>query len=595
MQTKKQKSYIKNESLFIFLLNFYIPIHKVFFIYFLFCLSTFSPLSFSQGPGVATNPLPIDGATSVFWFNKNLSWINPPNASAIKINVGIHPNYLTELYSGSVISNFILPSPLDIRRSYYWRIDEVDNSGTTIGDIWLFTTSNVLNPIFVDSFNLGVTNWNTVNLSDSCDWEWKNFEGTNYDLPPTSKTYGIVFDKSKCQNQRSVNMLELINPPSLSGYTRWGIGWDNDLVLSTNDTAYVEVSKDGGSTWNKVWTRYGLNQRKSQETIWFSQFGLNWNIEVRFYVSFENNSSWWAIDNFYVEATSLASFPQIPPSNLEYNLNIDDSLNVQLLWDEGFGPPSIDRYRIQRKFGDSLEQYAYFTIGETDLSALSFVDRQIDSNIVYTYKVSLCEGPIHGIESSPLTILTLPIPVELISFYLFQQEGLNILNWVTATELNNLGFYIEKSIDMKSWSNIGFVEGKGTTTEINHYFFVDSSSLQVRQFYRLKQTDYNGNFNYSDIISAFNDIPAKYNNIYCYPNPFNNSTTIQFILDNDDTIELSIYNSLGELVNTIFKGTIEKQKLYTFNFNGAGLSSGFYVCWLKQDRKVYKNKMILLK
>lgn len=599
MQTKKTKCYANNEGASKSCPNFYrlfnIPIHKVFLIYFVLCISTFSPFSFSQGPGVATNPSPADSSTSVFWFDKNISWINPPSATDIKINVGIHPNYLTELYAGPVISSFVLPSPLDIRRSYYWRIDEVDNSGITIGNTWLFTTSVVLYPVFIDSFNLGMSNWNTVNLLDSCDWEWKNFAGTNYDLPPTSKTYGIVFEKANCQNLRSVNILELINPPSLAGYTRWGIGWDNDLVLSINDTAYVEISKDGGSTWDKVWARYGRNQRKSQENIWFSQFGLNWNIEVRFYASFENDSSWWAIDNFYVDATSLASFLQIPPRNLEYNLNIGDSLNVQLLWDEGFGPPSIDRYRVQRKFGDSLDQYSYFTIGETDLNSLSFIDSRIDSNIVYTYKVSLCEGPIHGIESSPLTILTLPIPVELVSFYSSIQNGLTFLNWVTATELNNFGFYIEKSLDQENWSNIGFVEGKGTTTEINHYFFIDSSSIQVRQFYRLKQMDYNGNFNYSDIISSSNDIPSEYNIIYCYPNPFNNSTTIQFILGNDEAIELLIYNTLGEIVNRIFEGTLEKQKLYTFNFKADGLSSGVYVCCLKQGRKVYKNKMILLK
>ena len=135
--------------------------------------------------------------------------------------------------------------------------------------------------------------------------------------------------------------------------------------------------------------RYGRSQRKSQEEI-FLGFRWNWDIRVRLYSSFESSTSWWAIDNFYINATSLAFFQQIPPSNLQYILNVGDSLNVQIVWDEGIGPPSVDRYRMQRKFGDSLEQYSYFTIGENELTTLLFTDDQIDSNSIYTYKVSLC-------------------------------------------------------------------------------------------------------------------------------------------------------------------------------------------------------------
>lgn len=562
----------------------------------LIILLLFNTITLAQGPGLATNPNPIDSATAVLWFNKNLSWVNPPNATTVKVNVGIHPEFLTELYSGPLITNFILPSPLDYRKTYYWRIDEVDNTGITIGSIWLFTTQIGLYPVFIDSFNLGISNWETINLIDSCDWEWKNFSGSNYTLPPTSRTHGIVFDKSKCSNNRSINILELTNPPSLVGYTRCGIGWDNDLMLGGNeDTAYVEVSKDGGLSWNKVWYRYGRNQRKSQEEIWFLEFRLNWELKVRFYSSFENNTSWWAIDNFYINATGLAFFQQIPPRNLQYVLNTGDSLNINILWEAGVGPPATDRYRVQRKFGDSLDQYAYFTIGETDLNTLSFIDDLIDSNTIYTYKVSLCEGPIQGIESIPLTLLSVPIPVELISFYAFQNNGFVKLNWMTATELNNLGFHIEKSIDNINWHNIGFVEGKGTTTELSHYFFLDSSEILTEQFYKLKQVDYDGSFKYSNIIRTTKQIPDEFNLIICFPNPFNNSTTIQFILDSEEPVQLLIYNPLGELINKLYDGPVEKHKLYNLTFNADELSAGVYISCLKQGNMVYKNKMILLK
>jgi hypothetical protein len=262
---------------------------------------------FAQGPGFATNPTPQENTFGTSWFNIPLSWTNPSSTTSIKINVGIHPDYLTELYSGLVINSFVLPSPLDVRRTYYWRIDELDNSGTTIGNVWTFTTSITLYPVFIDSFNLGMNNWNVTNFTDSCNWQWENFNGLSYDLPPTSNTYGIVFDKHNCQNQRSINILELANPPSLVGFTRCGVGWDSDLYLNgLNDTAYVEVSEDGGLSWNKIWGRYGRSQRKSQEEI-FLGFHWNWDIRVRLYSSFESSTSWWAIDNFYINA-HLTSF-----------------------------------------------------------------------------------------------------------------------------------------------------------------------------------------------------------------------------------------------------------------------------------------------
>jgi len=86
-------------------------------------------ISHAQGPGSATNPLPPDSSKDVLWFFQNISWTNPPNTISNKLLVGIHPDYLTELHSGSLIDSFQLPSPLEYRRTYYWRVDEIDSSG----------------------------------------------------------------------------------------------------------------------------------------------------------------------------------------------------------------------------------------------------------------------------------------------------------------------------------------------------------------------------------------------------------------------------------------------------------------------------------
>jgi len=369
-------------------------------------------ISIAQGPGVATNPFPPDSSDDILWFFQNLYWTNPPIAISNKLHVGIHPEYLTELHSGSLIDSFQLPSPLESRKTYYWRVDEIDSSGISEGDIWLFTTREPSIPVFIDSFSTGLNNW-TVN-NDTCGWEIKNFVGFSYDLPPTAETYGACTDNASCGGMRSVNTLILTNPPDLTNYTRVVVGWDQDLMLSgSTDSAYVEMSNDGGNSWTKIWERVGRSQRKSQEVRSLG-FSWVWDIVLRFTSSFVNTQSWWAIDNFYIVATNLAFFLVIPPSDLAYNLNVGDSLNVLLSWQAGGGIPSLDRYRIQRKLGDSLDQFAYFTIGETDLDTLTFLDNSVNENTKYSYRVGICEGPLSGWNSFPITLFTLPDPVEVV-------------------------------------------------------------------------------------------------------------------------------------------------------------------------------------
>ena len=95
------------------------------------------------------------------------------------------------------------------------------------------------------------------------------------------------------------------------------------------------------------------------------------------------------------------------------------------------------------------------------------------------------------------------VPVELISFSAESIEGKIILKWTTATEVNNLGFEIERCAENRNWRTIGFVEGKGTTTEIQHYSFLDNlfEISPGKFYYRLKQIDYDGTFNYSKEVA----------------------------------------------------------------------------------------------
>ena len=171
------------------------------------------------------------------------------------------------------------------------------------------------------------------------------------------------------------------------------------------------------------------------------------------------------------------------------------------------------------------------------------------------------------------------IPVQLTTFQAAFNKNNVTLSWETATETNNRGFEVEKKFS-NSWRVIGFKEGKGTTTELNKYSFVDEldASAAGKIYYRLKQIDFDGTFSYSkevnvDVVGGPKEFALEQN----YPNPFNPTTTIKYTLPFESKVKIVVYNIAGEmvkeLVNSVVNSGTHKAE---FNLNGLSLSSGIY-------------------
>ena len=165
------------------------------------------------------------------------------------------------------------------------------------------------------------------------------------------------------------------------------------------------------------------------------------------------------------------------------------------------------------------------------------------------------------------------VPVELNSFSAELSKGNIILNWSTATEKNNYGFDIERSKDKTTFNKIGFVKGNGTTTEQKKYSYVDNNLSSGKYYYRLKQIDLDGSFSYSSVIDMNTEIPARFELLQNYPNPFNPETNISFTLPEDAKVVLSVYNVLGELVETLLNKDFSAGK-HTLVFNASKYVSG---------------------
>ena len=188
------------------------------------------------------------------------------------------------------------------------------------------------------------------------------------------------------------------------------------------------------------------------------------------------------------------------------------------------------------------------------------------------------------------------LPVELSSFDFKLKNQDVVLNWMTATEINNYGFNVERKTENGSWSKIGFVKGSGNSNSYAHYSFIDDNVQGSGTFiYRLKQLDNDGSFKYSRELSVTINIPDVYFLKQNYPNPFNPLTKIEFGLKEDAFVKLFVYNILGERVSELVNGRLNAG-YHKVEFNAGNLASGVYLYRLEVKNKFNAiNKMIILK
>ncbi|MEJ2615716.1 MAG: T9SS type A sorting domain-containing protein, partial [Ignavibacteriaceae bacterium] len=185
------------------------------------------------------------------------------------------------------------------------------------------------------------------------------------------------------------------------------------------------------------------------------------------------------------------------------------------------------------------------------------------------------------------------LPVELTDFFAQSINTTVVLNWETKTETNNHGFEIEKYLNDR-WNNIGFVKGKGTTSEISKYSFIDKKINQSFIKYRIKQINLNGSYSYSGEVEINTNYVSKYELSRNYPNPFNPSTTINYTIPQNGYVVLNVYNSLGQQVAELVNKEMQTGS-YKVTWHVQNEPSGIYFYKITVNNFSQVNKMVLLK
>lgn len=167
------------------------------------------------------------------------------------------------------------------------------------------------------------------------------------------------------------------------------------------------------------------------------------------------------------------------------------------------------------------------------------------------------------------------VPVELTSFTAIADYGVVELSWITATETNNQGFEIQRSAGGE-FEAIAFVEGHGTTTEVQAYSYFDRSVSVGSYSYRLKQVDFDGTTSYSNLVEVDVPAPAVFTLDQNYPNPFNPSTKIAFRLAVDSKVSLKVFDVLGQEVASLVNSNLAVGA-HSVDFDASSLNSGVYL------------------
>lgn len=168
-----------------------------------------------------------------------------------------------------------------------------------------------------------------------------------------------------------------------------------------------------------------------------------------------------------------------------------------------------------------------------------------------------------------------PLPVEFISFDATAKESKVVLNWSSASELNNDYFEIEWSNDGRSFESIGMIHGNGTTSEVNHYQFLHSKPAAGVNYYRLKQVDFDGQFEFSSTKTAKIE---RVDLVSIFPSIANQEINI---LKPEGNCEVVIYYMNGQRVRTINNDSSSLLRL-----DIGDLSQGSYIVMVRKNDRV---------
>jgi hypothetical protein len=558
------------------------------------------------------NPTPYNGAVNIPLTNVNLNWTNGAGTTGVEVWFGSMGN-ITKVYDGSTINSYSLPN-LSHTNLYWWFIICKNDTCETQGSNWTFTTTSYYYTSGIEIYPQSVNYW-TGTCNSSSKTQVSLVEGHDQEVG------WMVFNLSSINQPAYITSVEFHGYLYANNWPYWSITSMGTInpVTADAETIFNQVSNN-----YQEGVAYYYNEEPGTMTNGWISRDLGYNVENDLQLA--KNQGWFAIgitdfdfsQSYYVEFQGWQEankpylvveyswcdlcFRPVAPSNLTSQVYYLPELQVRLSWQDNSW--NEDGFRIYRKDGYFGQPGNFELVGTVYSNVTQYSDNTVSPNSIYTYRI--CALNAYGMNASDTTTIAVPVPVELASFTAEVSDKVVNLFWTTATETNNSGFEIHrKDSGVRSqeseWNSIGFVQGNGTTTEPQFYSYVDESLQPGNYQYRLKQTDYDGSFEYSKIVEVTIGSPQEFSLSQNYPNPFNPITKIKYTIPYVEThrdasllVTLKVYDVLGNEV-AILVNEEKPVGEYEVEFDGSELPSGIYFYQLKAGDFIQTRKMILLK
>lgn len=267
------------------------------------------------------------------------------------------------------------------------------------------------------------------------------------------------------------------------------------------------------------------------------------------------------------------------------------NLNIEI---NGVGTPGIDYDQIVVSSGGVILTGAtlnlsgsympmsgdeFMILEKVSAGAITGTFSGLPSNFTISYT---------GGDGNDVTLSALgPLPVELIDFSAQTMQNEVKLTWATANEINNDFFTLERSPDGRTFVAIATITGNGTTTEISNYTFMDANPERGLNYYRLKQTDFDGQFSYSDleIVEFGTDETIK-----IYPTVVENEITIETGGDLNGELKIIVKDLIGREYLSFTLPSKENKSTFLLN----GLTPGSYFVIIFNNETMQTQKIIKL-
>ena len=322
------------------------------------------------------------------------------------------------------------------------------------------------------------------------------------------------------------------------------VGWSGGKTNYPSDMYYAAINLGSGGTTNAV-------------------EGVSFSDAMDYYFVYENNSSYYGapatngnayeIYNGTSGSWSFSSRYDNPNNGTEGRVHFSDAggeVRMRIPW-SSLGGSLPSTFQIVMWTNNASGNYMWSSWPASN--PVGSTPQTLTRGVTFSTTGSVCPAAAQT-EGA--------LPVELKDFTATNRSSYTELAWSTSSERNNSHFEIERSADSRNWSNIGEVKGNDTEERVNNYTFRDERPLAGINYYRLKQVDFNGAYEYSKAVSVrFND---KSINISLSPNPvadvlsiqgINTENGIAEILDQSGKVLMTLQNTTSANVSALVPGT----------------------------------------